>query len=61
MVDPSMQSCVVSAEYKDENEKIGEGLYEELPLFMLEKIYTSEEEKAFLKDVIVGRLGHSEH
>ena len=59
MIDPSMQSCRVSAEYKDAHQKIGAGVYEELPLFALEKIYSSEEERVFLKEAIVGRPGPS--
>ena len=57
MLDPSMQSCEVGAQFRDDHSRINEGLFEELPLFALEKIYTSEEEKLFLKECIVGRRG----
>ena len=59
MIDPSMQSCKVGAEYRDAHHKIGSGVYEELPLFALRKIYTSEEEQSFLKEARVGRPGPS--
>eukprot|EP00439_Symbiodinium_sp_Y106_P065253 s3639_g10.t1 len=56
MVDPSMQSCSISADYKESHERSGQDLYEELPLFMLEEIYKTPEQQQWLKEVIVARL-----
>ena len=59
MLDPSMQTCKISAQYLESNLKETSGVYEELPLFMLEQIYITEEQKAWLKDCIVARPGPS--
>ena len=56
MVDPSMQSFAVAAEFKETHERSGEDLYEEVPLFMLEEIYKTPEQQQWLKDNIVARI-----
>ena len=60
MLDPSMQTCKVGAEYRDSHQKLNTGVYEEMLLWALEKIYTSDEERVFLKECIVGRFAPSE-
>ena len=57
MLDPSTQTCKIRSEYLETNLRESSGVYEELPLFMLEQIYKTEEQKAWLKDCIVARPG----
>ena len=53
MVDSSMQSCEVAAEFRESHTHENEGLFEEQPLFVLEKLYSTPEEKKWLQDNVV--------
>ncbi|CAE7255958.1 unnamed protein product, partial [Symbiodinium sp. CCMP2456] len=61
MLDPSFQSMTVEAKFIEEHSKGKEGVYEELPLFELEKIYCTEEQAKWLQEKIVNCQEGKEH